>query len=65
MFDGGPIYWAKVFVLAIGQAPDQVTSENKGNSVDYEDAAGQRYEAAVVRRNGSRRFILSCLVRTV
>jgi hypothetical protein len=52
------IYWAKVFVLAIGQTPDQVTSENKGNSADYEDAGGQRHEAAVVKAHSSRRFWL-------
>jgi hypothetical protein len=56
------IYWAKVFVLAIGQTPDQVTSENKGNCADYEDAGGQHQDFGGIKSRKILAFILSCSV---
>ena len=66
MFDALPylvaIYWAKVFVLAIGQTPDQVTSENKGICADYEDAGGQHQDFGGIKSRKILAFILSCSV---
>jgi hypothetical protein len=66
MFDPLPylvaIYWAKVFVLTIGQTPDQVTSENKGNCADYEDAGGQHQDFGGIKSRKILALILSCSV---
>jgi hypothetical protein len=66
MFDAlpylGRYLLGQVFVLAIGQTPYQVTSENKGNCGDYEDAGGQRQDFGGIKSRKILAFILSCSV---
>jgi hypothetical protein len=41
---------------------DQVTSENKGNCADYEDAGGQHQDFGGIKSRKILAFILSCSV---
>ena len=42
--------------------PTKVTSENKGNSADYEDAGGQHQDFCGIKSRKILAFILSCSV---